>query len=337
MPQTTSSTDEPSTAFGQAQWRALGTYVQLVVEGARHLAAARAVAVRLLDDVDRTCSRFRDDSDLMRANRNAGAWTPVDPLLAAAVAAAVRAAEETGGLVDPTLGRSLVAAGYDQDYDAVRGGDGPAAIPLPAVIDAWRHVGVDPDGAVLVPLGTGLDLGATGKAFAADLIAAAVTAATGTGCVLSLGGDVAVGAPDGAGGPAVGWTPDGRDTPDGGDTRAVPWQVAVAETPDEPPAAMVTLTTGGLATSTVLARRWHRGGVVVHHLLDPATGRPVAGTWRTASVVAATCLEANTASTASIVMGAPAPSWLAARGLAARLVDADGDVALVGDWIEESP
>ena len=332
MPSSTTAPEEAEAAYGQAQWRALGTYVQLVVAGARHLEAARGVAVRLLDDVDRTCSRFRDDSDLMRANRNAGAWTRVDPLLASAVAAAVRGAEETDGLVDPTLGRSLVAAGYDRDYDAVRVSDSPAAIPLPAVFDAWRHVGVDPDGAVLVPLGTALDLGATGKAFAADLISAAISAATGTGCVLSLGGDVAVG---GAPGSGTDGDADDAAAPDDGPA-PVRWQVAVAETPEDPPAVMVTLTTGGLATSTVLARRWHRGGQVVHHLLDPATGRPVEPTWRTASVVAPDCLAANIASTACIVMGVAAPSWLAARGLSARLVGADGDVVHVGHWTEEA-
>jgi thiamine biosynthesis lipoprotein len=86
----------------------------------------------------------------------------------------------------------------------------------------------------------------------------------------------------------------------------------------------------------VLARRWHRGGQVVHHLLDPATGRPVDPVWRTASVVAPTCLEANTASTASIVMGARATDWLAERGLAARLVGTDGVLTYVGVWVEET-
>jgi FAD:protein FMN transferase len=323
MPNPTTAPGDPAqeAAYGQAQWRALGTYVQLVVAGERHLDAARSVAVRLLDHVDRTCSRFREDSDLIRANRNAGEWTQVDPMLAAAVAAAVRAAEQTDGRVDPTLGHSLVAAGYDRDYDAVRYGDGPAAIPVPAVRDAWRWVGVDPDGAVLVPAGTALDLGATGKAFAADLIAAAISTETGTGCVLSLGGDVAVGA-------------GGEREASYGHAEPVPWQVAVGETPDDPPSTMVTLTTGGMATSTVMARRWHRGGQVVHHLLDPATGRSVEPIWRTVSILAPTCLEANTASTAAIVMGRGAIRWLEDREvtLAARLVAGEGDVTYLGDW-----
>ncbi|HEY6798446.1 MAG TPA: FAD:protein FMN transferase [Kineosporiaceae bacterium] len=319
---TTVPDDHAPDTYGQAQWRALGTYVQLVVAGERHLGAARGIAVRLLDQVDRACSRFRPDSDLVRANRNAGSWTRVDPLLAAAVTVAVRAAEETDGQVDPTLGHSLVAAGYDRDYDELRRrGEGPAAVPVPAVADAWRWIRVDPEGAVLVPAGTALDLGATCKAFAADLIAARIGGETGAGCVLSLGGDVAVGVPPS--GPA-------------GDDDLVPWPVTVAETPQDPPDARVTLLTGGLATSTVLARRWHRGGRLVHHLLDPATGRSVEPRWRTVSVTAHSCLAANTASTAAVVIGSRAAGWLADRGLAARLVDAEGAVTYVGAWAEET-
>jgi thiamine biosynthesis lipoprotein len=92
---------------------------------------------------------------------------------------------------------------------------------------------------------------------------------------------------------------------------------------------------GGLATSTVLARRWRRGGAVVHHLLDPATGRSVTTTWRTASVAASSCLAANTASTAAILLGAAAPAWLERFGVTARLVDEHGEITHVGDWLEE--
>lgn len=309
-----SPTPSAPAAYGTADWRALGTYVQLIVAGGDRLEAARTIAVELLDDVDRTCSRFRDDSDLSRANRNTGAWTQVDPLLAAAVAAAVEAARQTDGMVDPTLGRSLVAIGYDRDIAAVRNGTGPTAIPVPALPGAWTQIEIDPGGGLLVPDGVALDLGATGKAFAADLVAAAIADRTGTPCVISVGGDVAIGTAEG-----------GPDT----------WRIAISELPGAEPEAMVRLGGGGFATSTTLARRWTRGGQVVHHLLDPTTGRPVTRSWRTASVAAASCLAANTASTAAILFGAKAPAWLERFGVTARLVDVDGDLTYVGDWLEE--
>lgn len=323
-------TASPATAparvepYAAAQWSALGTYVQLVVAGAEHLPAARAEAERLLAAVDLACSRFRTDSDLCRANRGAGSWVRVHPLLVAALGAALAAADDTGGLVDPTLGRALEALGYDRDFaelrDGVRRAAGPADVPAPAPSQAWRRVEVDPDGAVRVPEGVVLDLGAVGKAFAADLVAGSVARTPGADCVVSLGGDVAVGAPAGSPGH--------------------PWQVAVAEGPGDAPAQLVVLDRGGLATSTTTHRRWRRatgGGEVetVHHLLDPRTGRPAGQVWRTASVAAACCVAANTATTAALVLGAAAPQWLAARELPARLVAADGEVTTVGSWPQE--
>jgi thiamine biosynthesis lipoprotein len=308
--------------FADATWRALGTYVQLGVVGEDRLDDARRRAEETLDAVDRACSRFRADSDLTRANLGAGRWVRVDPLLVAAAGAALDAAEQTGGLVDPTLGNSLVALGYDADLDAVRSRpDDPAGIPLPAVPDAWRAIGVDPCGAVLVPAGTALDLGATGKAFAADLVAATLAAA-GTACIVSLGGDIAIGVPGG----------DPDDASWVRDEGPVEWPVTIAERPDDPPQQTVLLDRGGLATSSVVHRRWQRGGEGVHHLLDPRTGRPADGVWRTVSVTAATAVEANTATTAAIVLGAQAADWLQSSGLAARLVGLDGDVRHLGGW-----
>ena len=102
-----------------ATWRALGTYVHLSTAQESAMEPARHTAVRLLAEVDRTCSRFRQDSDLVRANDRAGSWTRVDPLLVEAINAAMIAAARTNGLVDPTLGHSLAAVRYDRDLALV--------------------------------------------------------------------------------------------------------------------------------------------------------------------------------------------------------------------------
>ena len=70
----------------------------------------------------------------------------------------------------------------------------------------------------------------------------------------------------------------------------------------------------------------------MHHILDPRTGMPVRAGWRTVSVAAATCAEANIATTAAIVRGDGAAAWLSALGLPARLVDRAGHVRTVGGW-----
>jgi thiamine biosynthesis lipoprotein len=89
---------------------------------------------------------------------------------------------------------------------------------------------------------------------------------------------------------------------------------------------------GGIATSSTAVRRWRAGGRENHHIIDPSTGEPVQSPWRTVTVAARSCLAANTASTAAIVMGERAPAWLAERGVAARLVAHDGDIVRTGGW-----
>jgi FAD:protein FMN transferase len=94
----------------------------------------------------------------------------------------------------------------------------------------------------------------------------------------------------------------------------------------------VRLRRGGLATSSIACRQWRRAGRALHHILDPRTGLPAAGPWRTVSVAAATCAEANAASTAAIITGADASCWLQAAGLPARLMRHDGSVVRTGGW-----
>jgi thiamine biosynthesis lipoprotein len=71
---------------------------------------------------------------------------------------------------------------------------------------------------------------------------------------------------------------------------------------------------------------------MAHHLIDPGTGRPVGVLWRTVSVAARSCLDANIASTAAIVRGARAARWLDSAALPSRLVRADGGVRHVAGW-----
>ena len=102
--------------------------------------------------------------------------------------------------------------------------------------------------------------------------------------------------------------------------------------PSGGPSTVIAIRDGGLATSSTVARRWRRGGDVLHHILDPRTGLPAAPVWRTVSVAAASCADANTAATAAIIRGRPAPDWLASLSLPARLVEADGAVHVIAGW-----
>jgi thiamine biosynthesis lipoprotein len=275
-----------------------------------------------LDDVDAAYSRFRRDSELTRLQAAAGQWTPVSRLLWNAISVALRAARDTDGAVDPTIGRAMRVVGYDDDFAnlARRGAtaDGAMIHVELAPVPGWRAIGLDArTRSVRVPAGVELDFGSTGKALASDLaIAVAFAAAPGGGVLVSLGGDIATA---------------GR-APEGG------WRILASEdseTPAESAGEVIAIESGALATSSTTVRRWRSGdGIVRHHLIDPSTGGPVVSPWRTVSVVADTCVAANTAATATIVLGQRGLSWLEARALPARLVGEDGRVTRIGGWPE---
>jgi thiamine biosynthesis lipoprotein len=313
-------TDTDPTAA--ASWQALGMLVQLVVTDPGALDEAGQLLARDLAELDAAGSRFRPDSEIVRIGRAAGdaaglCTVTVSPLLAEAVAVALRAASLTNGDVDPTVGAAISALGYDRDFGLLPA-TGPALPLTTRVIPGWRCVDLDPvTRRLTMPAGVQLDLGATVKGWAADRSAIRIAKELGCGVLVSLGGDTAV----------------AGDPPEGG------WRIRVQDVtglPGDPPPGgpntVIAIRDGGLATSSTVARRWRRGGDLLHHILDPRTGLPAAPVWRTVSVAAATCADANTAATAAIIRGRPAPDWLASLNLPARLVAADGTVHVIAGW-----
>ena len=285
-----------------ASWPLWTTTVEVHTEDPERLAAAVAAVEPVLAAVAAAGSRFDSESEVCALAASPTGTLVGSRMLLALVSESLRAARITCGAVDPTLGHALVL--LDGSEARVSAG-----WTVEAYSD-WHAVSVDEDaGTVTVPPGTLLDLGCVAKAYAADLAAAAANAVIDAPVLVSLGGDIAC-----YGGP---------------------WLVGVAEGADDDPAAWVELPDGGIATSTTLSRRFGAERTL-HHLLNPATLRPAAEVWRTATVAAASCLDANIASTAAVVMGTAAPRWLADQGLPARLVAADGSVRRLGGWPAEA-
>ena len=195
------------------------------------------------------------------------------------------AARLTDGDVDPTVGAALVALGYDRDFAGpTRRLPVAASMAMPAT---WSMVTLD-DRVGTVPHGVVLDLGATAKAVAADRCAQRVHPPPAAACSSTWEAT----------------SPPPGPAPDGG------WQVLVHDD-DGDPASSIALPSGAaLATSSTLRRRWRRGDEILHHILDPRTGRSADPVWRTVSVAAQTCFAANTVSTAAIVRGWRALEWI---------------------------
>ncbi len=227
----------------RTSFTALGTFGVLLVTRQSAAHQARATLAAELRAIDVACSRFRPDSELTRLNQAGGHRQRVSPLLAEALAVALRAAAATSGDVDPTCGRALVRLGYDRDFaELARRQPTPAGPVRPVPMAGWRCVDLDQDAlTVQMPAGVQLDLGATAKALAADRAARAIAATTAAGALVNLGGDIAVAGPS----PAAGWRVE------------IAREVASAS-PSRP--VVVALWDGGLATSGTCSRAWRRGG-----------------------------------------------------------------------------
>jgi FAD:protein FMN transferase len=284
---------------------ALGTTAEILVTQPNRLPLATALLRAELDAVDKACSRFRPDSEISALP--SGRAAEISPLLAEALEVALRAARLTDGLVDPTVGGVMRAIGYDRDFADIA--DITAGTLTPGAVPGWHRVTLA-GRTVVVPRNVHLDLGATAKALAADRAARMIARNLRCGVLVNLGGDISVAGPGS-------------------------WQVAVGDDHTSAvsrPEATVTLSGGGFATSGTTRRRWRRAGRTVHHIVDPRTGDVAAPHWRTVTVAAQSCVDANTASTAAVVLGADAVEWLATRRLPARLVTVSGDVRTTPGW-----
>ena len=294
-----------------------GTSGVLGVTDPAALASARQILDAEIDATDRAASRFRSNSEILSLNQRSGLGPQsVSPALLDLVRAALHACRATNGACDPTVADAVVALGYDRDFDLLastpsRSAAGSAATPAPGI------AGIEIDEETLsisLPASVHLDLGASAKARTADRAAESIHRLLGVGALVDLGGDLRV----------VG------DPPPGG------WIVGVVSsaregTPREPD-EVISITSGGLASSSTQVRRWHHAGSEVHHIIDPTTGRPAVGPWTMATTTAASCLDANALATAAIIWGEEALFELPQRSCAARLAGENGLVERIGGW-----
>ncbi len=296
------------------RWELWSTEACVIVTEPSMLDQAVDLSKAVCHDVEMACSRFRDDSELMILRGQLADGREISDVLAAIVRSALAAAEMTDGDVDPALGGVLLGLGYDRDFALLDEPQSPrpeaqGSIRVTTVAPSWTRIGLAGN-RLKVPEGLLLDFGAIGKALAADWAAHRISSTLGCGSMVGLGGDIATA---------------GEAPPEG-------WVVLVQDLPDDP-SGCVRLNSGyAVATSSTQKRRWSHSGRQVHHIIDPHTGLPAEAFWRTVTVAAKSCAEANTISTACVVRGRRAPSWLRDLGVPARLVDSAGRVSTCGGW-----
>ncbi len=285
--------------FETVTFHAMGTEIELLAVPS--LPADVVENVQAGFEAAEAClSRFRPESELSRLNAAAGRPFPASPLLLQVLGEALAAADESGGLFDPVLLRAVEAAGYRESIERVRGTlQVQTLVREPA---SYRNVTIE-DGAVLLPQGSGIDLGGFAKGWTVDCAAEHMT-----GCqswVINAGGDLL----------ARGGGPDG----DG-------WVVGI----EDPFAqghdlAVLRLTDAALATSTTMRRRWTTQAGPAHHLIDPRTQRPSESDLASVSVVAPTVARAEVLAKTLLLRGNDdALAYAESCGLSALLIDKQG-------------
>lgn len=282
----------------------MGTLGEVAVVDTRPDRARSALdaAVAELRRVEALMTRFRDDSDVGRANLQAGGTgVSVSPETAEVLASALAWARESDGVFDPCLGR---AAGL---WDPAGRTHPPAPSELDALAGAglWRALELEASGTGgrvrLHHPGAALDLGGIAKGYGVDLAVRALRERGAEHGLVNVGGDLRV----------LGRSEDGD-----------PWRVGI-RSPEDPDRLVATLEVedGAVATSGDYLRYFEYGGRRYHHLLDPVSAAPRRSPVRSLTVRASTCMEGDAAATAAF--GIPtfrAREILRRRGTGVRVV-----------------
>ncbi|MEQ1909329.1 MAG: FAD:protein FMN transferase [Vicinamibacterales bacterium] len=277
----------------------------------RSLEWAEGVFARVEDEL----SRFRSTSALSRLNQAAGRGPQaVSPLLWTVLMSALQAADDSGGIYDPTLLRTLERIGYDRSFERIQVDCAVEAIVSEPAFCSWRRVRLDDaTRSVSLPADLALDFGGIAKGWTVDRVARALAP---LGPVLvDAGGDLRViGAVGGEG-----------------------WPIAVQDAFEpERDRTVVCLREGALATSSIGGRQWHRGGRMLHHIIDPRTGTAAASDLHSVTVRAPSAAIADVAAKVVLVLGgASGTSYLLERGLSGLLTPVQGREMSVGTFRQE--
>jgi thiamine biosynthesis lipoprotein len=295
------------------RFRAMNTDVEIVAvtREARATAATTALATveSLFHHSEAVLSRFLPSSELSALNSAAGRAFTASPLLFTAVSAALAAARDTAGLFDPTILPVLLAAGYDRSFELLNADQGNGAL-VPACKSRWEEIEMDPVSRTIgMPAGCSLDLGGIGKGLTIDRAAAILEGFH--DFAIDAGGDMRF---SGVQADGSAWT--------------VGVQDPMASSRD---LMQLDCSNCALATSTIVRRRWLRGGRIQHHIIDPRTGLPSTAGAIAATVITSSAARADTLAKAAVILG---PS--AGLRLIESQTNTEGLLVLEGGYVQQS-
>jgi thiamine biosynthesis lipoprotein len=274
--------------------------------------AAELARERLLT-AHRQLSRFSDESELTRLNRDPREEVQATPLLRALARAVVTTGSHSDGLVDATLLGGIEQAGYRQslcDHRPLSLAEALASHPgrapgKPHPSRHWDSIGVDDTaGTIIRPPGLRIDSGGIAKGLLADLLAAEL--GEHRTYAIDCCGDIRIGGSSGQERTVL------VDDPFGGT-----------------PIHELRLRNGAVATSGISRRCWVAvDGKAAHHILDPSTGEPAFTGVVQVTALAPSALLAEVYAKAALLSGPKrAAEWLPHGGV---LVRDDGEVDFFG-------
>ncbi len=294
----------------QIRFRAMGTDMLLCVDnGVENPPSEMAEVPLWFEEWEQTLSRFRITSELSRLNHNSGQPVAVSETLWQVFHAALEAEAKTDGLVTPSIANAMIEIGYNRDFSELTGLNLSPVNSVttqfsPPEIISWDEA----TRTIHLPAGVCLDFGGIAKGWAAEQV---VTRIKHHGSVLmNCGGDISL----------SGASLDGR-----------PWEVGVFKPFDRASGYLEMLYFNhacGVATSATDRRRWVQGGILRHHIINPRTGLPASSDVISATVIAPTAIDAESAAKSALIRGSKAGlAWVEDDPeLAALLILEDGQI-----------
>jgi thiamine biosynthesis lipoprotein len=257
------------------EFRAMNSDIVLAASGADHALLSKGFqqARSFIQYSEQRFTRFTDTSELADLNRAAGSWFQASADMFQVLEEAQTLARQTEGLFNPAILPALKQAGYDRSMDELR-----RSAPRPGTLQVlemqdFRSIQLDPaTQSVYLPDEMQIDLGGIAKGWIAEQAAWQLSEFS-DACAVSAGGDMfLIGLPEGA----------------------LRWEIGL-ENPLQPEQdlAVLSVTPGAIATSSITKRHWVHNDQVQHHLIDPRTGSPAETEWLSVTVWAETAAEAE--------------------------------------------
>ncbi|WP_157633726.1 FAD:protein FMN transferase [Thioflavicoccus mobilis] len=283
------SCGEPRDPMLEVSGPTMGTFYSVKV--ARPPAELTAHALQqtvdtVLDEVIAEISTYDPTSELSRLNVNPTTdWVPLSPDLLTVIDEGQRISHLSGGAFDITVGPLVNLWGFGPEHR-------PDAVPDPAAIAAARErVGyeklslrADPPAIRKTRGDIYIDLSALGEGYGAARVATALEARGVTDYMVAIAGAIRV---------------------RGRNPKGTPWVIAIEEpTPGRRSVhRIIEISDGALSTSGDYRNFFEEGGQRYSHEIDPKTGRPVAQSLASVTVIDDDATRADGLATALMVMG----------------------------------